>query len=43
MQIGAERMVGGEYSPGAAGRESERRADRLLEKRRWMLETGRAL
>lgn len=42
MQIVAERMVRGEYSPEAAGREIDRRADRLLEKRRWMLETGRA-
>ncbi len=43
MQIVAERMVRGEYTPGAAGREIDRRADALLEKRRWMLERGRAV
>jgi len=42
MQIVAERMVRGEYSPEQAGAEINRRADRLLEKRRWMLERGRA-
>lgn len=42
MQIVAERMVRGEYTPEAAGAEINRRADRLLEKRRWMLERGRA-
>jgi multiple sugar transport system substrate-binding protein len=42
MQIVAERMVRGEYTPEAAGREIDRRADRLLEKRRWMLDRGRA-
>ena len=42
MQIVAERMVRGEYSPEAAGAEIDRRADRLLEKRRWMIEQGRA-
>ncbi len=42
MQIVAERMVRGEFTPEAAGREIDRRADRLLEKRRWMLERGRA-
>ena len=41
MQIVAERMVRGEYTPEQAGREIDRRADRLLEKRRWMLERGR--
>lgn len=41
MQIVAERMVRGEYTPEAAGAEINRRADRLLEKRRWMLERGR--
>jgi hypothetical protein len=42
MQIVAERMVRGEYTPAAAGAEINRRADRLLEKRRWMIEQGRA-
>lgn len=42
MQIVAERMVRGEYTPETAGAEINRRADRLLEKRRWMLERGRA-
>ncbi len=42
MQIVAERMVRGEYTPETAGAEIDRRADRLLEKRRWMLEQGRA-
>jgi multiple sugar transport system substrate-binding protein len=43
MQVVAERMVRGEYSVDAAAREIDARADRLLEKRRWMLERGRAL
>lgn len=43
MQIVAERMVRGEYTPVAAAAEIDRRADRLLEKRRWMLERGRAV
>jgi len=42
MQIVAERMVRGEYTPETAAAEIDRRADRLLEKRRWMLERGRA-
>ena len=42
MQIVAERMVRGEYTPRTAAAEIDRRADRLLEKRRWMLERGRA-
>lgn len=42
MQIVAERMVRGEYTPETAGAEINRRADRLLEKRRWMIEQGRA-
>jgi multiple sugar transport system substrate-binding protein len=42
MQIVAERMVRGEYTPASAGAEINRRADRLLEKRRWMIEQGRA-
>jgi multiple sugar transport system substrate-binding protein len=40
MQIVAERMVRGEYTPETAAAEIDRRADRLLEKRRWMLERG---
>jgi len=40
MQIVAERMVRGEYAPAAAAAEIDRRADKLLEKRRWMLERG---
>jgi multiple sugar transport system substrate-binding protein len=43
MQVVAERMVRGEYTPQAAGAEIDRRADRLLEKRRWMMDRGRAL
>ncbi len=43
MQVVAERMVRGEYSVDAAAAEMDVRADRLLEKRRWMLERGRAL
>ena len=43
MQIVAERMVRGEFTPRAAGAEIDRRADRLLEKRRWMIEQGRAV
>ncbi|HAJ01974.1 MULTISPECIES: sugar ABC transporter substrate-binding protein [unclassified Brevundimonas] len=42
MQIVAERMVRGEYTPETAAAEIDRRADRLLEKRRWMLERGGA-
>jgi multiple sugar transport system substrate-binding protein len=43
MQIVAERMVRGEFTVEAAAAEIDRRADRLLEKRRWMLERGLAL
>jgi multiple sugar transport system substrate-binding protein len=43
MQIVAERMVRGEFTVQQAGAEIDRRADRLLEKRRWMLEQGRAV
>ena len=42
MQVVAERMVRGEFTPERAGAEIDRRADRLLEKRRWMMERGRA-
>lgn len=43
MQIVAERMVRGQYTPQAAAAEIDRRADHQLEKRRWMLERGRAV
>lgn len=43
MQVVAERMVRGEYEVDAAAAEIDARADRLLEKRRWMLEQGRAV
>jgi multiple sugar transport system substrate-binding protein len=43
MQVVAERMVRGQYSVDEAAREIDARADRLLEKRRWMLEKGRTL
>jgi len=42
MQIVAERMVRGEYTPEQAGDGVDRRADPLLEKRRWMPDRGRA-
>ena len=42
MQIVAERMVRGEFTVQQAGAEIDRRADRLLQKRRWMIEQGRA-
>lgn len=43
MQIVAERMVRGQFSVDEAAKEIDARADRLLEKRRWMLDKGRAL
>lgn len=43
MQIVAERMVRGQFTVEQAAREIDVRADRLLEKRRWMLDKGRAL
>jgi multiple sugar transport system substrate-binding protein len=43
MQVVAERTVRGEFTVDAAAAEIDRRADRLLEKRRWMLERGRAV
>ncbi|WP_137753024.1 extracellular solute-binding protein [Sphingopyxis sp. L1A2A] len=43
MQVVAERMVRGQYSVDEAAAEIDRRADRLLEKRRWMLDKGLAL
>ncbi len=43
MQIVAERMVRGQFSVDEAAKEIDARADRLLEKRRWMLSKGLAL
>lgn len=43
MQVVAERCVRGQYSVKEAAAEIDRRADRLLEKRRWMMAKGRAL
>ena len=43
MQIVAERMVRGQFSVDEAAKEIDVRADRLLEKRRWMLDRGRTL
>ena len=43
MQIVAERMVRAQLSVDEAAKEIDRRADRLLEKRRWMLDKGQAL
>lgn len=43
MQVVAERMVRGQFSVNEAAAEIDRRADQLLEKRRWMMERGRAL
>jgi multiple sugar transport system substrate-binding protein len=43
MQIVAERMLRGQFSVKQAAAEIDVRANRLLEKRRWMVEKGRAL
>lgn len=43
MQVVAERMLRGEFTVATAAAEMDRRADRLLAKRRWMLGQGRAL
>ena len=43
MQVVAERCVRGQFTVDQAAAEIDTRADRLLEKRRWMLEQGRAL
>lgn len=43
MQVVAERMVRGQYSVTGAAKEMDRRANALLEKRRWMLDRGTAL
>ena len=42
MRIVSEQMVAGRYSVDEAAAELDRRADRMLEKRRWMLEQGTA-
>lgn len=42
MQLVAEAMVRGRYSVDEAAAEMDRRADRLLEKRRWLAEESRA-
>lgn len=43
MQVVAERMVRGQFTVDEAAAEIDARADRLLEKRRWMMNKGRAL
>lgn len=43
MQIVAERMLRGQFTVKQAAAEMDVRANRLLEKRRWMVEQGRAL
>jgi multiple sugar transport system substrate-binding protein len=43
MQIVAERMLRGQFSVKQAAAEMDVRANRLLEKRRWMVEQGRSL
>lgn len=43
MQVVAERMVRGDFSVDEAAAEIDARADRLLEKRRWLTDKGRAL
>ncbi|WP_374943080.1 extracellular solute-binding protein [Sphingomonas sp.] len=42
VQLVAEHMVRGEYGVDAATREMDKRVDRILEKRRWLLDRGRA-
>ncbi len=41
VQLVAERMVRGEYGVDAAAGEMDRRVDRILQKRRWLLDRGR--
>jgi multiple sugar transport system substrate-binding protein len=43
MQVVAERMLRGQFTVKQAAAAMDLRADRLLEKRRWMVEKGRAL
>lgn len=43
MQVVAERMVRGQFSVVEAAAEMDKRADKLLAKRRWMIDQGRAL
>lgn len=40
VQLVAEHMVRGDYGVDAATREMDRRVDRILEKRRWLLDRG---
>jgi multiple sugar transport system substrate-binding protein len=42
LRIVGEQMVGGRYSVDEAAAELDRRADRMLEKRRWMLDRAAA-
>lgn len=41
VQLVAEHMVRGEYGVDAASTEMDRRVDRILQKRRWLLDRGR--
>jgi multiple sugar transport system substrate-binding protein len=43
MQVVAERMLRGQFTVKQAAAEMDVRANRLLEKRRWMVEKGRVL
>lgn len=43
MQVVAERMLRGQFSVNEAAAEMDHRTDRILEKRRWMMERGQAL
>ena len=43
MQIVAERMLRGQFTVKQAAAEMDKRANRLLEKRRWMVGQGRSL
>lgn len=43
MQVVAERMLRGQFTVKEAAAEMDRRTDRILEKRRWMIERGQAL
>ena len=43
MQVVAERMVRGQFTVKEAAAEMDVRADKLLAKRRWMMEQGRAM
>lgn len=43
MQVVAERMLRGQFTVAEAAAEMDKRADKLLAKRRWMMEQGRAM